>query len=393
MIKNIAININNSCYKDTFKYLLSELYSRGYNLYAYSSMSVKELNRELQNLECKNYITTPSTNNIITIKDYYLDIINNTTLESVSELLIVDNEYNNIKIAQKLNLQICFSNDYNNLDILKCIKYYENPNIGISKKTLFQKSINIVIPIMGDNRRFLTSFYRMERNLIDMMDKPFYSWIVNNLQIDANYIFVIREHLCRIHKIDSVLKCMYPNCTIIQSEQKTQGNACSILLAEKYINNDNPLIIANDNQWLEWNVEELITDFLLREKALLQAISFNPYGNNMFHYIQSCNINNKVIKSVHLNKPISENAFTEIYFWRHGKDYIKYTHRMNSQNKRFIGEFCTTLVTNEVLDDINNNLIPKDSVIHVPCERYFIFNEAHCIEEFEKWFQSVLSIN
>ncbi len=380
MIKNIAINIDNLFCKN----LLLDLHSRGYNLYAFSLMSVKELNRELQNMECINYIKTPRTNNIITIKDYYLDIIND--IYDISELLIVDNDYTNIKIAQKLNLQICFSKNYNDLDILECIKYYENENIGFGKKTLFQKSINIVIPIMGDNRRFLTSFYRMERNLIDVMNKPFYSWVVTNLQIDANYIFIIREHLCRIHKIDIVLKCMYPNCTIIKSEQKTEGNACSILLAEKYINNDKPLIIANDNQWLKWNVEELITDFLLREKALLQAISFNPYGNNMFHYIKTCDVNNKIIKSIHLNKPISENAFTEIYFWRHGKDYIKYTHRMNSQNKRFIGEFSTTLVTNEVLDDI---CIPKDSVIHVPCERYFIFNEAHCIEEFEKWFQSV----
>lgn len=382
MIKIIAINISNFSCKEQLKYISSELHSRGYYLFGIGSSSVKELNRDLQTLECKDYIKTPNTNNIITITDYYFDIIK-TAIEmgySISQILLIDNEYNNIKAAQKCNIQICYLNSYNIESILECIQYYKSQNIGIGKKTLFQKSINIVIPIMGDNTRFLTSFYRLERNLITVMNKPFYTWIASNLQIDANYIFIIREHLCRIHKIDIVLQSMFPNCTIIKSEHKTEGNACSILLAEKYINDDHPLIVVNDNQWLKWNVEDLITDFLLRETALLQIISFNPYGNNKFHYITT---NDKFVQSIHLNKPISENALTEVYFWRRGKDFIKYTHKMNSKNKRFIGEFCTTLVTNEVLDEI-----PMNSVIHVPCERYFIFNEAHCIEEFEKWFQS-----
>jgi hypothetical protein len=60
---------------------------------------------------------------------------------------------------------------------------------------------------------------------------------------------------------------------------------------------------------------------------------------------------------------------------------------MNSQNKRYIGEFCTTLVTNELFDDIKNNKIPNGSVIHKPVKKYFIFNQAHHIIEFETWYK------
>jgi dTDP-glucose pyrophosphorylase len=315
-------------------------------------------------------------------------------------IIVVDSDYNSIRIAQRLNLNVCLNynyknnenneNDENNTNlllqkILNSIVYYEDENRSIGKRTPFQKSINIVVPIMGDNTRFLRSCYRMELALI-MFGKPMLSWVVANLQIDANYIFVIREHLCRLHKIDKILESMYPDCIIIQSESKTEGNVCSILLAEKYINTDDPLIVVNDNQWLQWDIEEYITDFLLKTTAHLQLITFRCCGDNSFHYIKTHDSDNTQVVSILLNKPLNEYALTEIYFWRRGKDYVKYAHRMISQNKRILGEFCTTLVTNEVLDDIKDKILPEGSVIHRICERYFPFRQEHELKAFYQWY-------
>ena len=59
---------------------------------------------------------------------------------------------------------------------------------------------------------------------------------------------------------------------------------------------------------------------------------------------------------------------------------------MNSKNKRILGEFCTTLVTNEVFDDIQDNILPQKSVIHRVCERYFPFREEHELKAFYQWY-------
>jgi hypothetical protein len=396
-------NVDENCIDTNYKNLLcatfNDLQSRGYILYAVDNISVKDLNKKILTLGFCNFLKTPEYNDLYCIKDYYLKIISNTIDHgtNTNNILVVDlsDDIYTIKIAQQLNLNVCLLNKYENeafMDkILDSILYYQNENRSIGKKTLFQKSINIVVPIMGDNTRFLRSSYRMERSLI-MFGKPMLSWVVCNLQIDANYIFVIREHLCRLHKIDKILESMYPDCTIIQSESKTEGNACSILLAEKYINNDNPLIVVNDNQWLQWNVEEYITDFLLGTKSSLQLITFRCCGDNSFHYIKTQDSNNTQdsddtqVVSILLNTPVNEYALTDIYFWRHGKDYVKYAHRMNSQNKRIFGEFCTTLVTNEVLDDIENKVLPQGSVIHRTCDKYFPFREEHELKSFYQWY-------
>ena len=391
-------NCINENYKNSLHSTFNDLQSRGYTLYAVDNISVKDLNRKILTLGFRSFLKTPEYNDLYCVKDYYLKIILNTINHEIntSNILVVDlgdgvavGMYNNIKICQRLNLNVCLLNasTYESFTekILESILYYQDENKSIGKKTLFQKSINIVVPIMGDNTRFLRSSYGMERSLI-AFGKPILSWVVGNLQIDANYIFVIREHLCRLHKIDKILESMYPGCTIIQSESKTEGNACSILLAEKYINNDNPLIVVNDNQWLQWDVEEYITDFLLGTKSHLQLITFICCGDNSFHYIKTEDSNDKNVLSIMLNTPVNEYALAEVYFWRNGKDYVKYTHRMNSQNKRIFGELSTTLVTNEVLDDIKNNILPQGSVTHRICDKYFPFREEHELKSFYQWY-------
>ena len=378
-------NIEISEISDKFKCLILDLKNRGYIIYGVANSSVKDLNREINKLGCRGLMQTHSSNDKILLRDHYLQIIQENDYD-IKQMLVIDSDYVDICIARKIGISVCltsaasFSSEY----ILSSISYYQNENSGVCKKTPFQKNINIVIPIMGENLRFKTSSYRNERNLIDMMDKPIFVWVINNLQIDANYIFIVREHLCRLHNFHKILSSIVPNCTVIQSE-KTEGNAGSILLAERFIDNDLPVIVINDNQWLNWDVETYITDFLLKETALLQIITFVSNGSNRYKYIQP-DQDNKTVLYTSLNRQISEYALTEVYFWRSGKDFIRYTHKMTSRNQRILGELCTTLVANELFDEINNGTAKKHSVIHRPCDNYFIFQDPNDITVFENWY-------
>ena len=390
MIKVILFNINSLKNFDTSekssKNIILDLKNRGYIIYGIANSSVKELNREINKLGCKGLIQTHDSNDKILLKDHYLQIIQENDYD-VREMLVIDSDYVDICIARKLGINVCLTSSvsFSSECILSSISYYQNENSGVCKKTAFQKNINIVIPIMGDNLRFKISSYRNERNLIDMMGKPIFVWVINNLQIDANYIFIVREHLCRLHNFHKILQSIVPNCTVIQSEKKTEGNVGSILLAERFIDNNLPLIVINDNQWLNWDVENFITDFLLKETALLQIITFVSNGSNRFKYIKP-DQDNKTVLYTSLDKQISEYALTEVYFWRSGKDFIRYTHKMTSRNQRILGELCTTLVPNELFDEINNGTTKKHSIIHRPCDNYFIFQDPNDITVFENWY-------
>ena len=60
----------------------------------------------------------------------------------------------------------------------------------------------------------------------------------------------------------SLLKVLAPNCKVVIVNKLTEGAACTTLLAKKLINNNNPLIIANSDQFIEWNSSNYVQIYL-----------------------------------------------------------------------------------------------------------------------------------
>ena len=126
------------------------------------------------------------------------------------------------------------------------------------------------------------------------------------------------------------------------------------------LKNDNPLVVVNDNQYLEWDLEKILMKFILNESSVIHAITFDSFGNTRYNYAIVDNGNNDIIQDFTINIPNSEYALTEVYFWRNSQDFIYYAHKMISQNKRIRGEFCTTNLIREVLDE--NKRITFDQI-------------------------------
>ena len=58
----------------------------------------------------------------------------------------------------------------------------------------------------------------------------------------------------------------------------TEGAACTTLLAREYISNNNPLIIANSDQYIKWNSAKTIYDCLSKkvDGGILTFESIHP---------------------------------------------------------------------------------------------------------------------
>ena len=245
---------------------------------------------------------------------------------------------------------------------------------------MFRKGINIVIPMMGSGLRLHQQ--GKEKTCMDIMGKPMISWVIQNLKIDATYIFIIRSD----SDIDKLLLSLVPKCKIVRCEHKTGGQIESILLAEKYINNDDPLIVANDNQWLDWDIEKMLDIFLFQKlDSLLDLITFTSDGNHRYNYIKLDDDNNVVF--IKQNCPITQLAMTDVYFWRRGKDFIRCAHRMTSFNKRIRGEFCTLLVVNELLDEIRDG-VSVGKITSSECKSFITLQDHNDIMQFENYWIS-----
>jgi hypothetical protein len=73
--------------------------------------------------------------------------------------------------------------------------------------------------------------------------------VVENLNIDARHIFVVQKEHYEKYNLKHLLRLISPNCEIVQVDGMTEGAACTTLLAKEFINNDEPLIFANSDQF------------------------------------------------------------------------------------------------------------------------------------------------
>lgn len=209
------------------------------------------------------------------------------------------------------------------------------------------KKMNVLIPMAGAGSRFANAGYTFPKPLIEVNGKPMIQVVVENLNIDAHYIFLVQKEHYEKYNLKQLLNLIAPGCDIIQVDGLTEGAACTTLLARDLINNNEPLLMANSDQFVEWNSNECLYAFtadaidggIVSFKATHPKWSFAKTGDDGF------------VTEVAEKNPISDNATVGIYYWKKGSDYVKYADQMISNNIRTNGEFYVCPVFNEAIAD------------------------------------------
>ena len=209
------------------------------------------------------------------------------------------------------------------------------------------EKMNVLIPMAGAGSRFTNAGYTFPKPLIEVNGKPMIQVVVENLNIEANYTFIVQKEHYEKYSLQYLLNLIAPNCNIVQVDGLTEGAACTTLLAKEFINNDAPLVMANSDQFVEWNSNECLYAFnvdgidggIVSFKATHPKWSYAKVGEDGF------------VSEVAEKKPISDNATVGIYFWKKGSDYVKYAEQMIEKNIRTNNEFYVCPVFNEAIQD------------------------------------------
>jgi len=209
------------------------------------------------------------------------------------------------------------------------------------------KKMNIVIPMAGHGSRFAQAGFTFPKPLIEVNGKPMIQLVVENLNIEAHYIFLVQKEHYEKYQLKFMLNMIAPGCHIIQVEGVTEGAACTTLLASAFIDNDDPLLIANSDQYVEWNSNECLYAFtadgidagILTFKSVHPKWSYARLDDQGF------------VAEVAEKRPISDLATVGIYYWKRGSDYVKYAQQMIQNNIRTNNEFYVCPVFNEAIAD------------------------------------------
>ncbi|EDP4729891.1 glycosyltransferase family 2 protein [Campylobacter jejuni] len=204
--------------------------------------------------------------------------------------------------------------------------------------------MNIVIPMAGLGSRFAKAGFDKPKPFIDVLDKPMIVRVLENLKYkDARYILIARkEHLTKEKKLVDEIKNNF-NVEFIPIDKLTEGTACTVLYARKYINNDTPLMIANSDQIVDINIADFINDGFKRglDGSILTFVDKEKNPKWSF-----AKLNNDLVVEVKEKEVISEFATVGIYFFNKGKIFVESAIDMIIENDRVNNEFYTCPVYN-----------------------------------------------
>jgi len=205
--------------------------------------------------------------------------------------------------------------------------------------------LNVLIPMAGAGSRFEQAGYTFPKPLIDVKGKPMIQVVVENLNIKANYIYIVQKSHREKYNLDTLLNLITPNCKIVEVDGITEGAAVTALMAKEHINTEHPLFFANSDQFVEWDSNEFFYKMNENDcdggiptfKATHPKWSFAKLDEDGF------------VTEVQEKNPISDLATVGFYYWKHGSDFVKYAEEMIEQDIRVNNEFYVCPVYNNAI--------------------------------------------
>lgn len=322
------------------------LLSQDYKICVCSNSVYQTIAGTLQQLGVYNYVDRIYSNEQVRRPkpscEIYLKCMIDMQVEPY-ETLILEDSVTGRKAAKSSGAVLCPIDSPEMVTLETINRYLERKN---NMTCWDQPNMTIVIPCAGHGSRFQKAGYTFPKPLIDVRGKPMIQLVVDNININANYVFIIQKEHDQKYNFSSVLKLIKPDCKIITVDGVTEGAACTTLLAKEYIT-DGPLMIANSDQYVDWDSSDFMYQMnykniyasMLTFESISPKWSFAKLGADGY----VCEVAEK--------NPISNNASVGIYYWSKGTDYVKYAEQMINKNIRVNNEFYVCPVFNEAILD------------------------------------------
>ena len=292
------------------------------------------------------------------------------------ETLIVEDSPYGLLAANRSNAHVLRVKNPTEVTYTNIFKKLTEIEMGVTNNNLKweDNKMNVLIPMAGAGSRFQQAGYTFPKPLIDVKGKPMIQVVVENLGIDANFIFVVQKEHREKYNLDTLLNLIAPNSKVVEVDGLTEGAACTALLAKEYIDNDNPLFFANSDQFVEWDSTEFM--YKMNETdADGGIVSFRAtHPKWSFAKINE----NGLVTEVAEKNPISDIATVGYYYWKKGSDFVKYAEDMIEKDIRVNNEFYVCPVFNQAIEDnkeIRTFDIPKMWGLGTPEDlKYYLEN-------------------
>ncbi len=209
------------------------------------------------------------------------------------------------------------------------------------------KDVNVIIPAAGEGSRFAKAGWKKPKPFIDLAGRPMLDHVIENVAPDgASVTLLLRDahmeqHPTIVQAFDTA------GINIIPVDKLTEGTACTVLLARKFFDNDSPMIVANSDQIVDFEVTDYITDCINRGLDGSILVFRDPSRDPKWSFAKLDD--EGLVTEVAEKKPISDLATVGIYLFTSGRDFVSAAADMIAANERVNGEFYTCPVYNYMI--------------------------------------------
>jgi dTDP-glucose pyrophosphorylase len=207
--------------------------------------------------------------------------------------------------------------------------------------------MNIVIPMAGAGSRFATAGYTDPKPLIPVHGTPMIKVVIDNLRpsIEARFVFICQREHVRRYALREKLQHWAPGCEIVELDGLTEGAACTVLAAAHLIDSDQPLMIANSDQYVDADIDAYLDQMTAQglDGLIMTMKADDPKWSFVGLDAQGL-VTHVVEKQV-----ISDEATVGLYNFKHGRDFVSAARGMIRADARVNGEFYVAPVYNGLI--------------------------------------------
>jgi dTDP-glucose pyrophosphorylase len=207
--------------------------------------------------------------------------------------------------------------------------------------------LQIVVPMAGSGTRFREAGYERPKPLISVAGVPMIRLVIENLRpaVPHRFTFVCQKvHLDSFDLARDLTKWA-PGSNVISIPSVSEGAACTVLAAKRFIDSSSPLMIANSDQFITTDINAYLGR--LEHERLDGLIMTMSASDPKWSFVE-LNSNRAVLRVVE-KEVISNEATVGIYNFRRGRDFVSAAEAMLRKNIRVNGEFYVAPVYNELI--------------------------------------------
>lgn len=197
--------------------------------------------------------------------------------------------------------------------------------------------MKVIVPMAGRGSRFLNAGETTPKPLISVKGKPMLYWAVKSIEgIDYSELIFVALH---IHEekygVASLLKKFYgENTIVILLNDVTEGQLCTVLAAEPYLDSPEDILIISADTWVKSDIGRRIAE---RRQHCAGIISVANLPGDRWSFAKVDNTGG--VTEVAEKVRISDYASTGLYYFSNGHEFVEEAKAVIANQEKTRGEY------------------------------------------------------